>query len=77
MTLLTIIISLAMLAYKGYEKYESNTGKFSYGVIDLVAYAGGISYFISHIVFGPVVRNLISKRLFIAEIGKELFYKYS
>lgn len=48
-----------------------------FSIIDLIAYTGGIWYFLTNILLGPFVRNFISKRFFVAEIGKQLYYKIS
>ena len=49
------------------------TGKF--GIIDMIAYAGGIWFFLSQLSIGPFIRNHVTNKLFVAEIGERLFYK--
>ena len=41
----------------------------------MIAYAGGIWYFLSQLTVGPFFRNYVSNKLFVAEIGERLFYK--
>lgn len=47
----------------------SRAAQSNFGIIDLVAYAGGIWYFLSQIAIGPWVRTFLAKRLFVAEMG--------
>ena len=49
--------------------------KTTFGIIDIIAYAGGIWFFISQLTLGPLVKFFVSRKLFIAEIGEKLFYK--
>lgn len=51
------------------------TMKADFGIIDIIAYAGGIWFFISQLTLGPLVKFFVSRKLFIAEIGEKLFYK--
>lgn len=51
------------------------TMKSNFGIIDFIAYAGGIWFFISQLSLGPLVKFCISKKLFVADIGEKLFYK--
>lgn len=41
----------------------------------MIAYVGGIWFFLSQLTIGPIFRNLVSHKLFVAEIGERLFYK--
>jgi hypothetical protein len=52
------------------ESNASRAAEPSFGIIDLVAYAGGIWYFLSQIAIGPWVRTFLAKRLFVAEMGQ-------
>jgi hypothetical protein len=51
------------------------TMKSNFGIIDIIAYAGGIWFFISQLTLGPLVKFFVSRKLFIADIGEKLFYK--
>jgi len=42
------------------------------GVFELIAFAGGLWYFISHMVLGPFVRKYLSNKLFQAELNHDL-----
>lgn len=52
-------------------------GKGSFGFVDLLAYIGGIWFFFSFILIGPLVRHMVNNPLFIAEMGKTLFFRTS
>lgn len=41
----------------------------------MIAYAGGIWFFLSQLTIGPFLRNQVSNKLFVAVIGERLFYK--
>jgi hypothetical protein len=49
--------------------------KTTFGIIDIIAYAGGLWFFISQLTLGPLVKFFVSRKLFIADIGEKLFYK--
>jgi hypothetical protein len=53
--------------------YVEKAAKF--GIIDMIAYAGGIWFFLSQLTVGPIFRNWVSSKLFVADIGERLFYK--
>ena len=42
------------------------------GVFELIAFAGGLWYFISHMILGPFVRKYLSNKLFQAELNHDL-----
>jgi hypothetical protein len=46
----------------------------SFGIIDFIIYASALWYFIVQLSLGPLVRAHISKKLWIAEMGRLLFF---
>ena len=57
-----------------FEQPKSEVQIKSFDFIDLIAYFGGLWFFFTQCVVGPLIKRFISKRLFVAELGEQLFY---
>lgn len=59
----------AMAPRMGQSMYQTVSGM---GVFELIAFAGGLWYLISHMIMGPFVRKYLSNKLFQAELQHDL-----
>ena len=46
----------------------------SFGLVDFLVYATGLWYFFVHLTIGPIIRTQVSKRLWLAEMGRLLYF---
>ena len=47
---------------------------YSFGLIDFIIYICGLWYFFTELTLGPLIRTYVSKKLWIAEMGRSLFF---
>ena len=46
----------------------------SFNILDFIVYASALWYFITEMTLGPIVRSFVSKRLWLCEMGRQIFF---